>query len=74
MPRSDTPRSGGGELPPDAPPTRPAGRSAGSQHIDHVAVPGGDVDGVVVEDVDGLSDHNLLRANVTWIAACSASA
>lgn len=62
------------ELPPDAPRTRPDGRNPGSQHIDHVVVHGGDVHDVMVEDVDGLSDHNLLRANVTWIAARPASA
>ncbi|WP_205354144.1 endonuclease/exonuclease/phosphatase family protein [Embleya scabrispora] len=51
-------------LPSGALPTRPAGPSSAPRHIDHVAVHGADIDEAVVEDVDGLSDHNLLRATV----------
>lgn len=53
------------DLPPDALPTRPRSSGIKSQHIDHVVVRGGGISGAVVEDADGLSDHNLLRANVT---------
>lgn len=53
------------DLPPDALPTPPGGSGIPSQCIDHVVVRGGGISGVVVEDADGLSDHNLLCANVT---------
>jgi len=48
--------------PPNALPTRPG---SASTSIDHVVVRGAEVGGAVVEDVDGLSDHNLVRATVT---------
>ena len=50
------------DLPPDDPPTRPGSTSL---RIDHVVVRGAVVVGAAVEDVDGLSDHNLVRANIT---------
>jgi endonuclease/exonuclease/phosphatase family metal-dependent hydrolase len=53
------------DLPPDASPTRPRGSGIESQHIDHVVVRGGAIGDAVVERTDGLSDHNLLRVNVT---------
>jgi hypothetical protein len=46
---------------PGAPPTRPGSRSP---HIDHVVVHGGVPDPATVEDMDGLSDHNIVRASV----------
>jgi endonuclease/exonuclease/phosphatase family metal-dependent hydrolase len=52
------------DLPPDAPRTRPGGQGIESQDIDHVVVRGGVIGDVAVEDAGGLSDHNLLRANV----------
>jgi endonuclease/exonuclease/phosphatase family metal-dependent hydrolase len=51
------------DLPPDALPTRP--RASGSPHIDHVVVRGAVAGDAAVEDVAGLSDHNLVRATVT---------
>ncbi|MER6173631.1 endonuclease/exonuclease/phosphatase family protein [Streptosporangium sp. NPDC001681] len=53
------------DLPPDALPTRPRTSGTKPQRIDHVVVRGGEVSGAVVEDADGLSDHNLLHARVT---------
>ncbi len=53
------------DLPPGALPTRPRTSGIKSQNIDHVVVRGGGISGVVVEDAGGLSDHNLLRVNVT---------
>ena len=52
------------ELPPDARPTRPGTSGAGPLCIDHVAVRGAGISGAAVEDADGLSDHNLVRANI----------
>jgi endonuclease/exonuclease/phosphatase family metal-dependent hydrolase len=52
------------DLPPDALPTRPGSRST---HIDHVVVRGA-VAAATVEAVDHLSDHNLVRATVSWRA------
>jgi endonuclease/exonuclease/phosphatase family metal-dependent hydrolase len=49
------------DLPPDSLPTRPGARP----HIDHVVVRGAVVGNTAVEDVAGLSDHNLVRADVT---------
>jgi endonuclease/exonuclease/phosphatase family metal-dependent hydrolase len=49
------------DLPPDAQPTRP---SAAGQWIDHVVVRGAAACDATVEAVDGLSDHNLVRANI----------
>jgi endonuclease/exonuclease/phosphatase family metal-dependent hydrolase len=54
---------------PDARPTRPGTSGAGPLWIDHVAARGVAVSGATVEDTGGLSDHNLVRANITpWIA------
>lgn len=50
---------------PDALPTRPRSSGAKSQYIDHIAVRGATVHEVTVEDVEGLSDHNLVRAAIT---------
>ncbi|KAA2267127.1 endonuclease/exonuclease/phosphatase family protein [Solihabitans fulvus] len=52
------------DLPVDGLPTRPGTSSSKSQRIDHVVVWGTGVDGAAVEDVDGLSDHNIVRATV----------
>jgi endonuclease/exonuclease/phosphatase family metal-dependent hydrolase len=49
------------DLPPDALPTRPRT----SRWIDHVVVRGVVACDAAVEDVGGLSDHNLVRATVT---------
>jgi len=49
------------DLPPDALPTRPST----SRWIDHVVVRGTVACDATVEDVGGLSDHNLVRATVT---------
>jgi endonuclease/exonuclease/phosphatase family metal-dependent hydrolase len=49
------------DLPPDALPTRPGT----SRWIDHVVVRDAVVGAAVVEDVGGLSDHNLVRATIT---------
>ncbi len=51
-------------LPPDALPTRPDGAGIPARTIDHIVVRGGDTSGAEVEDIGGLSDHNLLRADV----------
>jgi endonuclease/exonuclease/phosphatase family metal-dependent hydrolase len=51
------------DLPPDSLPTRPTTSGAG-RCIDHVAVQGAEVKDATVEAVDGLSDHNLVHANV----------
>ena len=53
------------DFPPDALPTRPGAPGSKPLRIDHVAVHGAGVSGAAVEDADGLSDHNLVRANVT---------
>ena len=53
------------ELPPDSLPTRPGASGAGPLYIDHVVVRGGSAGNAAVENADGLSDHNLVRANVT---------
>ncbi|MBL1073181.1 endonuclease/exonuclease/phosphatase family protein [Nocardia sp. 2] len=54
-----------GRFAPDALPTRPRDSAATkSQHIDHVVGRSIAVRNVVVEDVAGLSDHNLVRAVV----------
>ncbi len=52
-------------LPPNARPTRPGPPGAGPLWIDHVAARGGVIDGAVVEDSGGLSDHNLVRSDIT---------
>ncbi|WP_405164016.1 endonuclease/exonuclease/phosphatase family protein [Nocardia sp. NBC_01499] len=49
---------------PDALPTRPRTSGAKSQFIDHVVVRDATVREVIVEDADGLSDHNLVRATI----------
>lgn len=46
------------DLPPDALPTRPGSIPP---HIDHVVVRVAAIHSATVEDVDGLSDHNLVR-------------
>ncbi|MEV6559694.1 endonuclease/exonuclease/phosphatase family protein [Nocardia sp. NPDC051756] len=52
------------ELPPGSLATRPRTSGAKSQVIDHVVVRGATVREVAVEDSDGLSDHNLVRATI----------
>ncbi|WP_091450003.1 endonuclease/exonuclease/phosphatase family protein [Actinokineospora iranica] len=49
---------------PDALPTRPSATESRPQRIDHVVARGMVADSAVVEDADGLSDHNLVRAAV----------
>ncbi|MFE3100091.1 endonuclease/exonuclease/phosphatase family protein [Nocardia tengchongensis] len=51
-------------FPLDSLPTRPRDSGAKSQFIDHVVTRDLPVRGVTVEDVAGLSDHNLVRAIV----------
>ncbi|WP_433759394.1 endonuclease/exonuclease/phosphatase family protein [Nocardia sp. CA-135398] len=51
--------------PPDSAPTRPRTSGAKSQFIDHVIVHGTTVREVAVVLVDGLSDHNFIRATIT---------
>ncbi|MTE14614.1 endonuclease/exonuclease/phosphatase family protein [Nocardia aurantiaca] len=51
-------------FPPDSVPTRPRTSGAKSQFIDHVVAHGVPVRGLTVEDVAGVSDHNLVRAEV----------
>ncbi|WP_054811889.1 endonuclease/exonuclease/phosphatase family protein [Nocardia arizonensis] len=51
-------------LPAD-PPTRPRGSGTRSQFIDQVVTLGATATDVAVEDVEGLSDHNLVRADIT---------
>ncbi|WP_454196468.1 endonuclease/exonuclease/phosphatase family protein [Nocardia sp. Marseille-Q1738] len=46
-------------------PTRPRASGAKSQYIDHVVVHGATVTAASVDDVGGVSDHNLVRAAVT---------
>ncbi|MGY2009782.1 endonuclease/exonuclease/phosphatase family protein [Nocardia gipuzkoensis] len=46
-------------------PTRPRSSGAKSQYIDHVVVHGASVTGASVDDVGGVSDHNLVHAAVT---------
>ncbi|WP_330230114.1 endonuclease/exonuclease/phosphatase family protein [Nocardia sp. NBC_00508] len=46
-------------------PTRPRASGAKSQFIDHVVVHGATVTAASVDDVGGVSDHNLIRAAVT---------
>ena len=52
------------DLPADALPTRPATSGPGGLSIDHVATRGAQVKGATVESADGLSDHNLVHADV----------
>lgn len=52
------------EFPADSIPTRPRTSGTKSQFIDHVAGRGVTVRDLVVEDVAGVSDHNLVRAVV----------
>lgn len=47
---------------PEAIPTRPRTQGSKSQYIDHVVVRGITLRDTVVEDVAGVSDHNLVRA------------
>ncbi|MGO4618275.1 endonuclease/exonuclease/phosphatase family protein [Nocardia sp. 2YAB30] len=46
-------------------PTRPRESGTKSQHIDHVAVRGALVTDLTVDDMDGVSDHNLAHAAIT---------
>ena len=52
-------------LSPDSRPTRPGKPGQGPQSIDHVAARGASITSVAVEDADGLSDHNFVRAAIT---------
>ncbi|MBF6169652.1 endonuclease/exonuclease/phosphatase family protein [Streptomyces gardneri] len=45
-------------------PTRPRSSGAKSQHIDHVVVHGATVTPAQVDDVGGVSDHNIVHATV----------
>ncbi|WP_067695356.1 endonuclease/exonuclease/phosphatase family protein [Nocardia jejuensis] len=54
---------------PDSLPTRPRSSGAKSQLIDHVVARGVTVSGVQVEDVAGVSDHNLVRATVEFVGS-----
>ncbi|WP_062984476.1 endonuclease/exonuclease/phosphatase family protein [Nocardia anaemiae] len=53
------------ELPSASAPTRPRTSGTKSQFIDHVIVRGSTVRDVAVVVVDGLSDHNFIRATIT---------
>ncbi|MFQ6326834.1 endonuclease/exonuclease/phosphatase family protein [Nocardia sp. CWNU-33] len=53
------------DLPPDSLPTRPRTSGPKSQFIDHIVVHDAVVGDAAVDDVDGLSDHNLVHAAVT---------
>ena len=53
------------EFPPGTLPTRPGEPGSKPLRIDHVAARGADISNAAVEEVDGLSDHNLVRANIT---------
>jgi endonuclease/exonuclease/phosphatase family metal-dependent hydrolase len=52
------------DLPADALPTRPGAPGSRPLRIDYVAVHGAAISDAAVEDSDGLSDHNLVRATV----------
>ncbi|MEU6191046.1 endonuclease/exonuclease/phosphatase family protein [Nocardia sp. NPDC047038] len=45
-------------------PTRPRSSGTKSQHIDHVVVHGATVTAASVDDIGGVSDHNLVHASV----------
>ncbi len=51
--------------PPSEIPTRPRTSGTKSQFIDHIVTLGATAAEVIVEDVRGLSDHNLVRAELT---------
>ncbi|MEV6427732.1 hypothetical protein [Nocardia sp. NPDC051463] len=53
------------DLPSDALPTRPRTSGPKSQFIDHLVVRDAVVGDAAVQDVDALSDHNLVYAAVT---------
>lgn len=53
------------DLSPGALPTRPRPPGSKPLYIDHVAARGAGISAVAVEDADGLSDHNLVRADLT---------
>jgi endonuclease/exonuclease/phosphatase family metal-dependent hydrolase len=53
------------DLPPGTLPTRPRTSGSKSLYIDHVIVRDADIGGVTVESADGLSDHNIVHAEVT---------
>jgi hypothetical protein len=52
-------------LPPGSPPTRPVPPGGRQLDIDQVAARGAGITGATVEDSCGLSDHNLVRADIT---------
>ena len=58
------------DLSPGTLPTRPGPSGSKPQYIDHVAARGAGIDAVAVEDADGLSDHNLVRADITRYPGC----
>jgi hypothetical protein len=53
------------DISPGALPTRPRPPGSKPLYIDHVAARGAGISAVAVEDADGLSDHNLVRADIT---------
>ncbi|WP_433711223.1 hypothetical protein ACQP2U_33910 [Nocardia sp. CA-084685] len=53
------------ELPPASAPTRPRASGTEPQFIDHVIVRGTTARDTTVVAVDGLSDHNFVRATIT---------
>ncbi|MFR9749960.1 endonuclease/exonuclease/phosphatase family protein [Nocardia sp. 004] len=53
------------EYTPGALPTRPRTSGTKSQYIDHIVVHGATVTTASVDDVNGVSDHNLVHATVT---------
>lgn len=53
------------DFPPGTLPTRPGEPRAKPLRIDHVAARDAGISNATVEEVDGLSDHNLVRANIT---------
>jgi endonuclease/exonuclease/phosphatase family metal-dependent hydrolase len=53
------------DLPAAGLPTRPGPPGSEPQWIDHVAVRGAGISGAAVDGAAGLSDHNLVRADIT---------
>jgi endonuclease/exonuclease/phosphatase (EEP) superfamily protein YafD len=51
--------------PPGTRPTRPGASGTGPLFIDHVAARGARVSAMTVEDAGGLSDHDLVRADIS---------
>lgn len=52
-------------LPSEPLPTRPHTSGSASEWIGHVVVQGAGLSSAAAETMDGLSDHNLVRATVT---------